>query len=565
MLNNIHGSNSRKINHSVEFRYLRKPEDITDDLFFASEITVGHELSDLYWPYAIHKLINLLAHSSNIQFLSFSHCRLNQTQMRHLAFLLQDNQTLKHLNLAHTQQSNTSIRFMTWALLRNTGLESLILDKNNLSTQALYYLGIALKYNQTLKILSIAENSIDALGMQYLSSGLHQHRAMEDLNLENCNLSPTKIQSLSAMLKLHPGLKHLNISNNWLGDAGAHYLALGLSKSKQLMSLDISNNKIQNTGMNKIFDLLIKNCPLERLFFDQNPINDEALLHLGFCLSRNKTLKELKLNEISMSQTSLENLLWSANKHPRIDSLSLFIPNLIKIKKKSIYKILHNNFLIQSLNFNQGNLAINHWIIQRNQTIVSIQDKLNRHYSNFKNTLSQDPKIGANRNYVQKELHAIFKYINYLESLGYPNLFVLNTSICSSIIRSLKSMGSDLVIYYLAPWLHCMKESYAKNAYHEIGLLCYQEAQSQLDKGIFRRKKLIQTYVCLEYAQSSKHYKLSRRIYYFVLRHHPNLNYQILQAKITLGIMPAKDLDLIQTSKPTLSQYLNFRLNYKVS
>lgn len=556
-----------------------KPEDIDLDLINRKQIVLDalsfEQPTAAIDDYFLNKLMTLIANHPQLQSLTLKNFPIPWKHLWHLAAALADHSSLRKLDLSNTQQTPQSMHCLAWALSKNQHLQSLTLNSNHLTHPMIQDFASALRHNASLQILSLAHNPLDERSIEHLSHAFIQHPALRQLNLSDCDLSPSKMIFISHVIRCHKNLSDLNLSQNGLGNAGANYIAQALRQSpyKALQKLDLSDNRIQDQGIQKIGSLLLQpEVQLESIKFNNNPLTDAALLHFAFCLSRNRRLNSLELIGLDISNACLENIFWSINQNPQLKKLKIVLhPQHASpmIHCNHFPQALASNFHLEELSIEssdshskeQAHQSISERLIQRNQAAKILIHELEIAFLKLKKQLlSHQPPAPFPAHKVDAALNCLFKQVNQLEALGYPQTQELTKALCLSLIKQLKPSGSAVIIHHLNPWLRTLKPQQREAAYEQIGVLCCAEARAE--KGPQRHVKRLQALVCLEQTQHPQYREIPKRLYRVLARYCKNLNYEILQTKIKLGLLKEEQLNWIKSYPVTLSQYLNFRLHY---
>ncbi|CAF4747350.1 unnamed protein product [Rotaria sp. Silwood1] len=229
---------------------------------------------------------------TQITTLNLSDNALNDSGIKHVTNVLQQNTTIKTLHLRKTGIGFGCSRYARYHFpsapsglfappVASTGGGNLV------NFRSPWYLENLLKINSTLTTLHLGWNSIGESDVQKLMDALAINTTLKILDIGWNKITDKGAQHLADALKTNKTLTTLSLQNNGIGDIGAEFLANALSYSSTLTTLDLSRNEITGRGMKYFENALKNNTGLQTLDLWDNEIGTIGAQHLANGIKHN--------------------------------------------------------------------------------------------------------------------------------------------------------------------------------------------------------------------------------------------------------------------------------------
>jgi ribosomal protein S8 len=245
-----------------------------------------------YWNLiSMKNLEKLLARNISVELLDFSYNKIDEEEMKILAYSLKNNNSIKEIKLVSKPgYPNFKGLIHFYEMLKsNTSIKNINLSGSILTTE-LKNLAEALEVNKTLKSINLSFNQLDFEFIVKLNKILESNNNIENIDLSSTGLKNKELKELSKSLRLNNTIKEINLENNLINYYGFDALKTALNNNKSITSVNCNNNDMENS---KIADIL-------RKAFKKNM----SVINIGFndvltdhFISRNKELIKELINQ----------------------------------------------------------------------------------------------------------------------------------------------------------------------------------------------------------------------------------------------------------------------------
>jgi len=330
------------------------------------------------------KLAKALQNNVILEFLSLSHCRLQEIGINSITQTLSTNTSLKTLNLAcHTIESQTA-KSLSYLIITNAFLQDLDLSHCSFSDegydtitnvlqvnqqlnlkihnckQQLKNIAASFKNNAPLRHVNLESINITSKTASRIAPLLNVGSTLVSLNLSHCNLKTAGILSITNALSKIMCLRVLDLHDNPVIDQHADALATAngiasvIASNHQLEHLNLSGCKLSQTGMIEILQAVKNLIKLTYLSLKSNSFNDRVAHSMADCLKNKKVLQHLDLPCILDSE--ILTIATSLNSITSLEHIGLEFSNITNEAATLIASVITSNTTLQYLNISNCSL-----------------------------------------------------------------------------------------------------------------------------------------------------------------------------------------------------------------
>ncbi|CAF4821771.1 unnamed protein product [Rotaria sp. Silwood1] len=186
---------------------------------------------------------------TQITTLNLSDNALNDSGIKHVTNVLQQNTTIKTLHLRKTGIGFGCSRYARYNFpsapsglfappVASTGGD---IGWNKITDKGAQHLADALKTNKTLTTLSLQNNGIGDIGAEFLANALSYSSTLTTLDLSRNEITGRGMKYFENALKNNTGLQTLDLWDNEIGTIGAQHLANGIKHNSHSIVVIISS------------------------------------------------------------------------------------------------------------------------------------------------------------------------------------------------------------------------------------------------------------------------------------------------------------------------------------
>ncbi|XP_038045554.1 NACHT, LRR and PYD domains-containing protein 3-like isoform X1 [Patiria miniata] len=260
---------------------------------------------------------------TNVETLNLSNCALQWTDIEHIAFDVNDMPSLTDLILSDNPALDVSATKLSCYLLRVKEKHTLDLSNFSLTGKDLGTIYFMVNHIPALTTLILAGNTKLGGSMELRAMNLLRLNNVHTWNMSNCSLQWTDIEHIAWVVSDMPRLTDLILSDNPALDVSTEKLSRYLLRVKQKDTLDLSNFSLTWEDIGTI-SAVIKHIPelINLSLAGNTSLGGSAELWVNN-LSRLRTLLTLNLSNCALQWTDIKHIASAVSDMPRLTDLIL--------------------------------------------------------------------------------------------------------------------------------------------------------------------------------------------------------------------------------------------------
>jgi len=256
------------------------------------------------------KIANLISGNNNLKHLSLSNCVLQEVGFISIADAL-TNTALSWLDISFNSITSRIASELSLCKMFIVKSKLRCLNLNNCQWQgdSLEIMLNTIVRLENLKCISLSGCKINYKEAKIVASFVSSSNAIEQLILENCSITPARIERILVALKQVKTMKHLNLSKNQIPEKAISFLVRFITGNK-IEQIEFSHCSL-GVGQFSEFLLAIANNvrTLQYLDLSYNDISDDEASCVASAITNNEYLYHVNLTNNHFSSSGIQIIL----------------------------------------------------------------------------------------------------------------------------------------------------------------------------------------------------------------------------------------------------------------